>query len=409
MRNAMWKRSLPDDVRVDGGALLVRFWQSAHGFWQGRSRALSWGLAALLVATVTLQLYIQYKLNYWSRDFFNAIEKKDESLLWLQISAFAPLAAISLTLAIVSLWGRMTTQREWRRWLSNFLYDYWIHEGRHTQLRFMSGEHQTPEYRIAEDARVATELPVDLVLGLLSSMLTAIVFIGVLQSIGDSFELEVFKLKVFVPSYLVVAVIAYSFIFTAATMIIGRRLIRVIEDFKGAEAELRAAGSRLRAAGEETSPKQAFGDDRRVLRATLDRVIERWRALCWQLMRMTIVSHTNLLVAPSIALLLCAPKYIAGTMTLGAMVQAAAAFAVVQSAFSWVAESYGRLAEWASSAKRVGSLLQSLDRIEMDTAGCERNVVRVEQAPTRAPVPVFSRDLSTARAFNTTAQTPSTP
>src|SRR4029453_1017373 len=165
-------------------------------------------------------------------------------LLWLQISAFAPLAATSLTLTLVSLWGRMTTQREWRRWLSNHLYDYWVHDGRHTQLRFMSGEHQTPEYRIAEDARVATELPVDLVLGLLSSVLTAIVFIGVLHSIGDNLELAVFGLNVLVPSYLVVAVIVYSLGLTAITMIIGRRLVRVIEDFKGAEADLRAAGSR---------------------------------------------------------------------------------------------------------------------------------------------------------------------
>ena len=226
MRSAMWKRSPNDDARLGGKALLVRFWRSANGFWHGPSRPLSWSLAALLVTTVALQLYIQYKLNYWSRDFFNAIEKKDEGLLWLQIAAFAPLAATSLTLALVSLWGRMTTQREWRRWLSNQLYDYWVHNGRHTLLRFMSGEHQTPEYRIAEDARVATELPVDLVLGLLSSVLTAVVFVGVLQSIGDNLELAVFGVNVLIPSYLVVAVIIYSFSLTTVTMIIGRQLVR---------------------------------------------------------------------------------------------------------------------------------------------------------------------------------------
>jgi putative ATP-binding cassette transporter len=390
----MLKRLPSEEIRLGSRALLVRFWQSACGFWQGRARPRSWSLAVLLITTVGLQLYIQYRLNYWSRDFFNAIEKKDEGLLWLQISAFAPLAATSLTLAVVSLWGRMTTQREWRRWLSNHLYDYWVHDGRHTQLRFMSGEHQTPEYRIAEDARVATELPVDLVLGLLSAVLTAIVFIGVLQSIGDSLEIAIFGLKIFVPSYLVVAVILYSLVLTAITMIIGRRLVRVIEDFKGAEAELRAAGSRLRAAGEEPSPEPRPGDHRRALRETLDHVIERWRALCWQLMRMTVVSHTNVLVGPSIALLLCAPKYIAGTMTLGAMVQAAAAFAVVQGAFSWVAESYGRLAEWASSAKRVGSLLQSLDRVETASGSREREPPCIEQPIVRAPVPAFGRELS---------------
>ena len=84
---------------------------------------------------------------------------------------------------------------------------------------------------------------------------------------------------------------------------------------------------------------------------------------------MTLVSHINMLIAPSVALLLCAPKYLAGDMTLGTVVQAAAAFVAVQAAFNWVADNYGRLIEWSTSASRVGSLLVSLDQINgVDTA-----------------------------------------
>ena len=79
---------------------------------------------------------------------------------------------------------------------------------------------------------------------------------------------------------------------------------------------------------------------------------------------MTLVSHTNVLLTPVIGLLLCAPKYLAGTMTLGEVVQAAAAFAMVHGAFNWITDSYGRLAEWASSANRVASLLLALDQID---------------------------------------------
>ena len=46
-------------------------------------------------------------------------------------------------------------QRKWREWLSNHLYDYWLENGHYRRLRFMLEDHQTPEYRIAEDARVA--------------------------------------------------------------------------------------------------------------------------------------------------------------------------------------------------------------------------------------------------------------
>ena len=81
-------------------------------------------------------------------------------------------------------------------------------------------------------------------------------------------------------------------------------------------------------------------------------------------MRMTLVSHSNFLLTPVVGLLLCAPKYLVGAMTLGEVVQAAAAFAIVQSAFNWITDNYGRLAEWMSSANRVASLLLALDQIE---------------------------------------------
>src|SRR5947199_392183 len=105
-------------------------------------------------------------------------------------------------------------------------------------------------------------------------------------------------------------------------------------------------------------------DRRHAIDAALDTVIARWRALCWQLMRMTVVTQISVLVAPSVAALLCAPKFLSGAMSLGDLVQAAAAFVAVQGAFNWFSDNYNRLAEWSSSANRVASLLQSLDRLQ---------------------------------------------
>jgi putative ATP-binding cassette transporter len=318
----------------------------------------------LLIAIVLLQLLTQYWLNFWNRDFFDALERKDGTELWAQALRFVPLAAASLGLAIVSVWGRMTMQRKWREWLSSHLYDYWLENGRYRRLRFMLGDHQTPEYRIADDARVATDLPIDLVLGLLSSFLTAIIFIGVLWSVGGDLVIDAFGLTLAIPGYLVIAVVGYSMLLTAAIMIIGRHLTRVFEENKRAEAELRAIGTHVRESGEGAALPDDRKDGRRAIGAALDEVIAQWLALCWQLMRVTLVSHTNSLLTPVIGLFLCTPKYLAGTMTLGEVVQAAAAFAIEHSAFNWITDSYGRLAEWASSANRVASLLLALDQID---------------------------------------------
>jgi putative ATP-binding cassette transporter len=185
----------------------------------------------------------------------------------------------------------------------------------------------------------------------------------------------VFGLDVSIGGYLVLAVVVYSLLLTSATLIVGGRLVQVLEANKAAEAGLQAAGAALRAIGEGDGPAHRTRDGRRAVGAALAQVRACWRDLCFQVLRMTLVSHTNLLIAPSIALLLCAPKYIAGDMTLGTVVQAAAAFVAVQGAFNWVADNYGRLAEWATSAGRVGSLLCALDQVHAETI--ERGAGRI--------------------------------
>jgi len=237
--------SLETYLAPDEKRLISRFWQSATGFWRGRSAWRAWPLVALLIAIVLLQLLVQYRLNFWNRDFFNAIERKDGAELWAQALRFVPLAVANVTLAITSVWGRMTMQRKWRAWLSNHLYDYWLESGHYRRLRFMLGDHQTPEYRIAEDARIATDVPIDLAVGLLSSLLTAITFIAVLWSVGGSLAVNAFGLTLAIPGYLVFAVVFYSMLVTAAMMLIASRLTRVMQENKRAEAELEHISAEL--------------------------------------------------------------------------------------------------------------------------------------------------------------------
>ncbi len=97
-------------------------------------------------------------------------------------------------------------------------------------------------------------------------------------------------------------------------------------------------------------------------------VLGRWKQFCWQLVRTTLVSHSNFLVAPVVGWLLCVPKYSAGTMTLGQLTQAAAAFVTVQTAFNWLVDNFQRIADWRASAHRVATLLIALDEVEAEDA-----------------------------------------
>lgn len=155
-----------------------------------------------------------------------------------------------------------------------------------------------------------------------------------------------------------------SILLSAATFLIARHLVHVLEENKRCEAELRSTGTHLRETGEGTALEDGKKDGRQAVGSALKAVIAIWLTYCWQLMRLTLITHTSILITPVIGLLLCTPKYLAGAMSLGEVVQAAAAFVIVTSAFNWFTDNYVRLAEWASSANRVASLLLALDQID---------------------------------------------
>ena len=194
-------------------------------------------LVAFLVVIVILQLLVQYWMNFWSRDFFNALSSKDGSVLWVEAKLFAPLAVASTALVILSVWGRMTIQRQWRDWLSQHLLAQWLSNSGYRHLKFLNRENQNAEYRIAEDARGATEAPIDLALGLLVSVLAAVAFMQVLWDVGGDLTIEIFGLIVVLPGYLVVAAVVYSALITAAMIIIGRNLTQAIEGKNQTESE----------------------------------------------------------------------------------------------------------------------------------------------------------------------------
>ena len=88
----------------------------------------------------------------------------------------------------------MTTQRRWRAWLNNHLLDRWLRHGRYYQLNLISGDHKNPEYRIADDVRMATDAPVDFAAGVLDAVLLAATFIGVLWAVGGSLTIRAGRL-----------------------------------------------------------------------------------------------------------------------------------------------------------------------------------------------------------------------
>ena len=292
--------------------LLTRFWISAKGFWGKGGDRLAWIFSIGLVILIVTNVGFQYGINVWNRAIFDAIEKRDSATVFHLTAVFFPLAIGSVALGVAQVFTRMGIQRRWRAWLTNSVVSRWLTNGRYYQLNLVSGDHQNPEYRIAEDLRVATDSPVDFTAGVTSALLSATTFIAVLWTIGGALTVTVAGSTISIPGFLVIAAVLYAAIASGSIMTIGRGFVQVSEDKNQAEAEYRYTLTRVRENGESIALLGGEQEERDGIDKTFTKVLRQWARLAGQHMRTTLVSQGSSLIAPVVPLLLCAPKFLDG-------------------------------------------------------------------------------------------------
>src|SRR3984893_1749403 len=372
--------------------LLTRFWISARGFWGANGDRLAWILSVGLLILIVGNVGFQYGINVWNRAIFDAIEKHDSATVFYLSAVFFPLAIGSVVLGMTQVFARMGIQRRWRAWLTNAVVSRWLTNGRYYQLNLVGGDHQNPEYRIAEDLRIATDSPVDFAAGVTSAFLSAATFIVVLWTIGGALTVTIAGSAITIPGFLVIAAVIYAAIASGSIITIGRGFVKVSEDKNQAEAEYRYTLTRVRENGESIALLGGEQEERDGIDKTFTKVLRQWARLAGQHMRTTLVSQGSNLIAPVVPVLLCAPKFLDGSMTLGEVMQAASAFTIVQAAFGWLVDNYPRLADWNAGARRIASLMLSLDGLERAERG--DGIGRIKRGETEGEAILSLHDLS---------------
>jgi putative ATP-binding cassette transporter len=80
-------------------------------------------------------------------------------------------------------------------------------------------------------------------------------------------------------------------------------------------------------------------------------------------------------------ILVASPRYLAGTITLGVLMQTAQAFQQVVGAMSWPVDNVSRVAEWRASVERVLNLHDALGMVERGEPGESSDGIWIETAP----------------------------
>ena len=350
----------PDDEDHSPG-FLSRFLAFAVPLFNSEDRWTARLLALGVLGLTLLQIGIAIRLNMWNRDFFNALESRDWKAFLSQMGLFALLCAATVGTAVYQVYVKQLLQLRWRRWLTLKLVKQWLTDARHYQLNFIDSGVDNPDQRIAENTKHATEMAVEFGLGVLNAALTLASFIGILWTLSGELEVPLGTTRLEIPGYMVFAALLYAGIGSGLTYLVGRPIVAANIRQNATEADYRFALVRLREnseavalirgeADEEKGLSRYFGD---VLAATMG-LMRTQRRLMW----LTSFYASVGIVYPT---LVASPRFFAGAITLGVLMQITAAFGQVQTSLNWFVDNFPRLAEWRSHVERLLEFEVALD------------------------------------------------
>jgi vitamin B12/bleomycin/antimicrobial peptide transport system ATP-binding/permease protein len=321
-----------------------------------RLNLLAGGLVVILVANVIGQV----GLNLWQGEFFSAIGKKDGSLIGWELLVFLGLVPVLLGVVVAQTWLHQMLKVALRQSLTTKLLDYWLAPGRAYRLNMSWLENLNPDQRIQEDVRNFSEVTADLAVGLVSSALLLLGFVGVLWALSSNVEFS-WNGRVFtIPGYMVWAALAYAGLGSWLTWRVGSPLIALNSERYAKEADFRFSVVRVSESAEAISFYNGEPDERRILDRSAGEVIGAMRRISLGLARLTWITSGYGWFAIAVPVVVALPGYLRGSLDLGGLMMIVGAFNQVQQSLRWFVDNFPQIANWRASVTRVAEFRDAM-------------------------------------------------
>ncbi len=318
---------------------------------------------AAIAFVIALNAVAQIQLNNWQGSIYDAIGQKDFSVFVHEIGVFLIIVSILLGLGVLQTWLHEMLKVRLRQAVTFDLLDEWLEAHRIFQLKQSGDISANPDQRIQDDARRLSELSVDLAVGLVQSSFLLIAFVGVLWELSAQVKFSIGGSEVTIPGYMVWASILYAALGSAVTWLVGRPLIEAHTDLRVKEANFRFALVRVSESADEIALFGGERQERRFLNAPVDALLVTMRHIANRLAGLTWVTGGYGWLAIIAPLLLAAPGYFGGSLTLGGLMMVVGGFYQVQTALRWYVDRFPAIAEWRAMLNRISSYRGALERL----------------------------------------------
>src|SRR5207237_8299828 len=215
--------------------------------------------------------------------------------------------------------------------------------------------------------------------GLLQSSLLLVSFVGVLWVLSNQVVFTYGDPSFTIPGYLGWCALAYAVAGSCLTWIVGRPLIKLNAERYAREADLRFAIVHINESAEAIAMHGGERDERRIMNEPIASVVNLGCQLANGLARLTWVSSGYGWLAVIVPILVAAPGFFGGSLTLGGLMMVAGAFNQVQTSLRWFVDNFAGIADWRATLLRVTRFRNGL--LQLDDTGPEASLITLDPHP----------------------------
>ena len=337
---------------------MTRLTVSGPKFWLGM------GVFAIILLLKFSGIWVSVQMISWNKEFYDALEQKDVYKAIKQLGVFAILTATAVLLYLTGDWLQKWLLITWREKLTIYVENAWFSNKAYWQLRpgFSSITVDNPDQRIASDANLFVKHLISQTIELLTRVVALFSYVIVLWGLSAfSLEFNLFAIEVSIPRYMVWAAFIYVGISSFITHVVGRPIKKIVFQQEHYEANFRHALVQVREGAAEIAQDSGEQAEQKRLRMLFNAVKSNWIRLANAEFVLGLFSRYYFTTVLRIPTFLALPAYFVANVTLGGLMQLAAAFSSVTTTLSWFIFNYRDLAEFAAVADRLSGLLSAID------------------------------------------------
>lgn len=327
-------------------------------------------LLALCVAMELGLVYANVKLAWANGRVFNAVQNKAWEEFLHAVGVFLAVALVVVLIATYRIYFRNILQIRWREHLTQYFLTRWMGRYAYGHAELHHRDTDNPDQRIAQDIQSFVASALGLSLSLLSAIATLVSFAGMLWTLSGTWPLRLGEREFWIPGLMMWVAIAYALVSMYLTHWVGKPLVGINFDRLKFEADFRYGLVRFRDHIEAVALARGEAVERKIAMGRFRAVVGNWWDLITKQRNLTLLTSGIGQANGLVPLLVAAPAFFAGRMSLGGVTQTGIAYGQVSGALSWFVDAYQEIAAWRASIERLATFSELLDatRLEIERA-----------------------------------------